>query len=565
METKVQLSRRAWQALARSARASRLYAQSNQAFRRLSEDLSNHFSTLLDAYAEVRMEVTPDAVLVDDEAVLTEAKRSDSIPFTFYRDGVRRLDIVRGLTARELTGLVDATSQGLFAQGFGQDVASLLWRLDLTHVRYVVVDTSIVAAEGADGDAPPLADQIDALLRSLYGSSAPSEGSLSLHLDEADLPAQIIAGGIDPINDMAPGLFPMRTLEKVPAYAREFATEIAERASEAVELRGLEGIREALDAPLPLPWAGLLGDALLDLLDAALMEQQFERAARIVRNVRTSHREPSWTAEWLGRAASETRVRHAIDAYVHIDTPALRLTITAYFRALGECVVPPILALLPRIEDAGLRRPLSDLALEIGVQNPRLVLALFDGERREGMREAAYILCRMPRGGRYALDAARHANPAARATIVEQVHVLSRTEAEQVLSELLADTDPDVRIAVVRALTRIKGPFAEQHARYLAERSQLEGRPEAVKRAVLIAYAILAQDRAVPQLTRYIREGDSVLAGRDTEEAGRAAAWGLAQIRSVTAVEWLKRAAASRHRRLGQTARRALAYMQEHT
>lgn len=561
----MQLSRQAWQALARSARAGRLYARSNQAYRRLFEDLSGRFATLLEAHPEVRMEVTPDAIVVDDEPVLTEAERSDSIPFTFYRDGVRRLDILRGLTARELTGLVETTSQGLFAQGFGQDVASLLWRLDLAHVRYVVVDTSIVAAGGGNGDGPPLADQIDALLTSLYGSSAPGEGSLSLHLDEADLPAQIIAGGIDPIADMAPGLFPARAFERPPAYAPAFHAEIDGEGREAVEMRGLQGVVDALDAPLPLPWAGRLGDALLDLLDTALMEQQFERATRIVRHVRASEREPSWVAAWLGRAASETRTRHAIDAYEHIDRPALRLTITAYFRALGAYAVEPILALLPRIDDASLRRPLSDLALEVGIPNPRAVIALLDGARREGLREAAYILCRMPRGAHHALDAARHPNPAARAMVAEQAHVLGRSEAEPLLSELLPDPTPEVRIAVARALTRIKGPFAEKHARHLADRSQLEGQPEAVKRAVLIAYAILAQEQAVPQLTRYLRDSEAVLAGRDTEEAGRAAAWGLAQVRSVTAVERLKRATESRHRKLGQTARRALAYMQEHT
>ncbi|MCB9645446.1 MAG: hypothetical protein H6730_02420 [Deltaproteobacteria bacterium] len=288
---------------ARIVRAYRLYNADNATVVRMIDELWRGFGDVLEVTPELVITVQANALLLGEASLLETADTDESIPFALYRDGIRRIEFLHGLPRDELEALVEATSLGLGFTGVGDDVVSLLWRRDLRHISYVVVDTTIVESDGRvateRGDASTVDAQINALLASLYGHSDDVEGRLSLHLDGADLPAKRVAEALDDVEDMAAGGRPVRHLGQRAAYQDDLEREVAEEGDFAISVRGLEGALRSLAQPLPPAEARTMADALLRMLDTALLEDRFQVATGIVSGVRRSGQSrPSWAAGW---------------------------------------------------------------------------------------------------------------------------------------------------------------------------------------------------------------------------------------------------------------------------
>src|SRR5687768_13336240 len=99
-------------------------------------ELVRSFGRLFEEAEAVTLSVRPDAFLFEDAVVLSEANAEPSVPFLFFRDGVRRIELVRGLTETELEILLDAAAAGMSRRGLDDDVVSILWRHQLEHLRY---------------------------------------------------------------------------------------------------------------------------------------------------------------------------------------------------------------------------------------------------------------------------------------------------------------------------------------------------------------------------------------------------------------------------------------------
>src|SRR5688572_1494183 len=117
---------RTLQVFARAADTRKSYAANHAVVGRAISDLTHAFDSLLKEIPELVIDVGPDALSFQGERVLEGTE--GSIPLALYRDGVRRLSFVRGVTATELEVVVSATAQGLSFGGMGDDVVTSLWR-----------------------------------------------------------------------------------------------------------------------------------------------------------------------------------------------------------------------------------------------------------------------------------------------------------------------------------------------------------------------------------------------------------------------------------------------------
>lgn len=560
-------------AFARVARSRGLYQQNSAALTRMRSDVFRGFGELLEQLSVLTLRVRSGAFVYDDQIVLQDDNPEQSIPFALYRDGVRRLDFSRGLGEDELDVFMAAISRGFAFSGLGDDIVSALWKHDLEHIRYLVVDTTIVdAAQAAsapsEGDGREiLADldtQIDGLLRTIYGDSADDVGPRSIHLDGTDLAAKSIAESLDAVDEMAPGFHPPRTFLDRPAYAAGLLQESVAETPNRVSARAANAALRALHADLTAADKDALAEALLRMFDDAVVSGDIGLGTRIVTGVRALPEHDMRAQRWLSEAVSDTRLRQAASSV--LDSGEGLASFEALYhllKACGPAATSSIIAIMTGFADPNARRALSDLVLELGVHDLRPVRELLGNEQLFVVQEGLHILNRL--GTPEALSIEQQAEDHLRAEVrIAALHAVLELRPQAAVSRaerLLYDPEPRAKASAAQALVKLGGKEAAAIIERFVERPELEQLPPEVMREVFRAYAGLCQARALHVLARFVKKGEGLLAKRETEELSIAAMDGVMVVRIPRSVEILKKAAVARSKRVREAARARLALL----
>lgn len=572
---------RTLRALSRAARASRLYAADNVGLQRMISELTEAVGELLDVFEELTIKVRPECFIFEDQRVLEEPNPDDSVPFAFFRDGIRRIVLYRGIETREIELLLRAIASSLTGGGIGlgDDIVSYLWRHDLDHVTYLVVDTTVVDADSASAlpasgdDGPVDVDaQIDGLLVEIYGASSTDDaGPRSLHLDETDIPARAIAESIEALDAAAAGLSPARRLRDPPVYVQALHDELEAHDDRAIAKRASDVALAALAGDLaPAELTDLL-DGLLTIFDAAVLDRNVSLARRIVDGVRR-RREGAPVRKWIDAVCTEARLR----SLVTLGGGAADIELLALVDAVGPPAVPALLAMLSGFADRSQRRVVADLVVQAGVTDVEPISAMIKSEQPFVVIDLVEILSRTrDEGARVRLAAtSRHENPAVRVAVLERVLSLSLDQAHEVATDMLYDAEPTVRVAAAEALANSANRDLTDAGEELVRRMRAKDAcavieaavesldsgqtPLEVKVAFMKAYARLHHLRAHELLAKTLKRGEGLLANKRNEDMAIAALHGLAIQPTPRAKELVARTAKGRQRRLREVARQLI-------
>jgi hypothetical protein len=553
---------------ARAARARQIYAENNVVIVRMRKDLVAAFNDLLKTMPDVSLKVRADSFLFEDETVLEEPNPDESIPFAFYRDGIRRIDFSRGLAASEIDVLISATAQGFSFSGLGDDIVAYLWRHDLEHVRYVVVDTSIVDAAqmpktaGSPIDLAPVDDvdaQIEGLLRAIYGNTSDDVGPRTVHVDATDLPAKAIAEKLDGVDEMAPGFHPPRGFMHAPAYQDLLVAEIRSFTDRDVTLRAMYVGFWALQTEPGGPQAEAICEAMLRAYDAVLVEEDLVVATYIVRGMQQAAENSGRAREWLEQAIDEARLRQVTTIVTRSRETELSQHGFAFFRACGARALDSLIGQLAGISDPMLRRSYSDLILELGLDKVELVRPLLTSEQAFVASEGIYLLTRIGGEGIRMLEyAADHPHPQVRLAFVEHLHRLPEDRRYTTAVRLLDDRDDRIRVAAAKTLAHSKNNDAALVMKDQIRKPEFADAPYEVKESFLRAYAILNQVWALRFLTKFVKKGSAMLASPSLEDLAVAAARAMLEVPTQRTIDCLEEAAKSRKKRLREASKEVL-------
>lgn len=583
------------QLLARTARARSLYRSHHAVVKKMMADLHAALTALLGeckrsaqrafaseagsedllraypaADGELSLRIRADAFVFDNEIVLEEPNPDESIPFIFYRDGIRKLDLTEGLELAELEVLVAAIAEGLSFSGLGDDIVSYLWRHELEHVRSMVVDTTIVDA-GAGGakrdenfDAFDLDEQIEHLLRSIYGSSPTDDvGPRAVRVDGSELAAKDIVASLDQLDEMSPGLHPARAIVEPPAYAASLRAEVERLREDDVTRRVVHRGLQAIAAGLEEREAKIVAEAILKMFDAALVGGAWYLAAWIVYHVRELAKRSETAAlarHFVAEAVGEARMRQVAGALSTSESEDTANAIASIFEACGPEVVPAVLGLIPHIHEPQRRRRLLDVAMQLGIRDLAPVRALLTNEQAFVAIEAVHLLAAIDSPLAHELLASAHAHPQApvRAALMVVSQALPKEDRLAAAVSLLDDPELEVRIAAARALGEIRDLQAVRAIEARVKDPQFAGEPPAIKEAFLLAFVALVQVRGLPVLAKLFQDGGGLLAKREAEESAIAAARALAVLATPGAVQALRKAGTFLNKKVRDAANEAL-------
>jgi hypothetical protein len=142
--------------LDKTVRAHQMYSHNNPTYLRALETLRASFAPVWTETDELSLSVTDLEFSWHGVAVHRQAERaSDSLPWTFYKDGVREVTLKPGFEGPELDFLLDIIPRVRKAASHEDDLITLLWEQEFSYLTYRFIDVANEAGIPIDPAAEP--------------------------------------------------------------------------------------------------------------------------------------------------------------------------------------------------------------------------------------------------------------------------------------------------------------------------------------------------------------------------------------------------------------------------
>ena len=512
----------------KAVRAQQLYLPNNPVYRGAIDALRAAFTPIWAQTDELALEITETEFRWCDRAVLTEhAKSSDSLPWLFFKDGLREIRLLPGFEGEESVQLLDILQRARKAAPDEDDLLTLLWESDFVHLRYRYVDLALEPAA-------PLTD-----------GTQLSERPPSELREEVQRVAESAPAGIVNVADFDTTLYFLdeREIEYLQGEVRrEYEADLRRNVIAIL----LDIFEHQKSSEVRFEVADILENFILHLLSAG----KLSNVAYLLREVAGAvQRAPDVTAEQrerLGQLAVRLSAPEALSQLLQSldetsDLPPAD-EIVELFEQLRPTALATVFGWLPRLQNAKLRPYLEQAAGRLSSANTselvRLILASDTAVASEAIRRAGAL--KTPAAVSPLGKVLNEGTPELRQHAVHALSEIGTAGAMQALEHAVEDSDRDVRLAATRALgARAYRPVLPRLEAAVKGKIVREADPTE-KMAFFEAYGSLCGDAGVPFLDGLLN-GKTFFGRREDPEIRACAAMALGRIGTDKARESLRR------------------------
>ncbi|MFL5575362.1 MAG: HEAT repeat domain-containing protein [Gemmatimonadaceae bacterium] len=519
-------------AIGRAVRAHQLYLQNNPIYLRSIEAAQAAFAPLWARTEELVLQITETEFRWEGVEVHSETeKAADSLPWLFFKDGVREIRLLRGFEREELVTLLALLRRVRVAAPEEDDLLTMLWEQDFVHLRYSYVDLSVDNAPPVDSVAvgerpvvipPPAEDEDTAAARAGVVDMADFDSTLYF-LDEREI--EYLRGAVS------------------AEYASDLRRNVLNILLDVFETQRDHGARaevcEILDAFLvTLLSAGELRTVAHLLRESALAVQ---RAAELEPAPRAR------LASLADRLSDPATLGQLLQALDEAADPPPPNELAELFEQLRPAALGTIFGWLGRTQGSRVRPLLEGAAARLAAANTAELVRLIGAGSREvvleamrragGLRSAAAVA---PLG-----KALTDADPALRLAAATALGEIGTPGALQALERAVEDGERDVRIVAARALGARGHRAALPRIESAVKGKTLRESNLTEKMAFFETYGALCGDAGVPLLDALLN-GRGFLGRREDSEFRACAALALGRVGTPAAAATLQRAAAEK-------------------
>ncbi len=549
----------------RTLKTCRLYEPSNPTTIKFREGLGDRFLALIEAHGAVALEFATNEVRSDGQVVLTARSRDDNFAMPFYRDGIRTLTFQPGVTAAELDTLIDVvllvTSR---KSNGGEDLVTLLWDSDLTHVDMKYVSAETDADLGDDGEntthatieqpADPVPWPVGAVgARADAGSSdgpgqattrtgvrlelVPNEGATALRSEDwlASDPVHELEACYDEME-------PTRAEE-----AERFALELQQERAPQLVSRMLALVRTTFASELRDDDRAEITSLLRRLLLEAIGDARWSGAKEIAECL-TESAIGMWDPSPL--LAELTQPDSFVTASVvrHLDTGSgTELSeFTAFVRTLGAPAAQWLMCIVAQAEHQRTRRTLLRSITDLYDGSTECLAPWLADERWYVVRNAVIVVGSAEGGAPASLlrPLVGHPEPRVRQEVVAALAHVPPDAARPLLLELLGDSEPAIRSSAMHQLGTTRNAEAAAALLRIVLEPGFRKRPIEEVRSATNALGGCGGDEALPGLEAQLRAPHWFGGGDDSY--CQAIARCLARLGTTASLAMLERGAASK-------------------
>ena len=518
----------------KAARAQQLYLPNNPIYRGAIDAARAAFPHVWDHTDELTLKFTETEVRWFDYPVLIETNKTpDSLPWTFFKDGVREIRLEAGFEQDELVKLLEILQRVRKASPDEDDLLTMLWQADFANLRYRYVDI------GGDGGVPgALSD----------GGEKPQPGSA----------AQVSAGVREQSEQAMSAVVNMQDFdatlyfldEKELEYLRD---EIEREYSSDLRFNVIAILFDIYEAQTAPAVREEISELVENLMLMLLASGQLRAVAYLLAETQiVAKRAPGMTPEQLdrlGRLPERLSAPEPLSQLLQALDEAADLPpqdeLIELFEQLSAPALETIFAKMARMQNAKVKPLVEQAADRLASGNTSEMVKLILSNNRDVAREA------VRRAGAMKTPAA--VLPMARLLVdstdvplrqltVQMLADIGSAGALQALERSIDDSDRDVRVTAVKTLgaRAYRGVFNRLEAAVKGDKIRKADLTE--KMAFFEAYGALCGDGGVAFLDG-ILNGKGMFGKREDAEIRACAAIALGRIGTKKAQDALQRAA----------------------
>lgn len=126
----------------------KLYPHNHSNVKSALDAWSSRIRSFLSLHDILRIGITQDAMVVEEQAIYEEENRNENLAFRLYVDGLREISLSKGITAKEAEKLAFVFYQAIVDPK--SDSTLLLWEAELKNIDYVAINSLSEAWEQPD-------------------------------------------------------------------------------------------------------------------------------------------------------------------------------------------------------------------------------------------------------------------------------------------------------------------------------------------------------------------------------------------------------------------------------
>ena len=513
----------------RAIRAHQLYLPNNPIYKGAIDGLRAGFAPIWAQSEELTLTVTETEFRWGGRVVLEEpAKSADSLPWLFYKDGVRELQFLRGFETEELATLLDIMQRVRKASPEEEDLLTLLWEGDFSLLRYRYVDLGLEpAAPLVDGSEATVPEHVDTQQMREEAESGRASGMIDLSDFDATL-YFLDEGEIDYLRG-----------EIKREYDGDLRQNVLAILFDIFDQQATAAVRAEI--------CDILESLILHLLSAG----RFRNVAYLLREAAQASRAADLQPEIRARIAALPQRLSAPEALGQLlqaldDASELppQQELADLFEQLQPAALAPALSWVHRVQNARLKVTLEQAVGRLAAANTAELVRLIASQDRAIAAEA------MRRSGALKTPAAvaplgrvlGDRDDELRQIAVQALSEIGSPGALKELERAVEDKAREVRVAAARALASRRYRAALPRVEGVIKGRALRDADLTEKMAFFELYGSVCGDAGVEYLDG-ILNGKGFLGRREDPELRACAAMALGRVGSAKASEALRAAA----------------------
>lgn len=551
----VQSAKKVVQVLTKTTKTLKIYLPNNPIHKKFINDLFEELETHLSGFGPLRLRIKKFELFCSGQAVYENENRLESLAFKLYIDGMRELSFHPGLEKEEMITLLKLLGQEDLDEEEGEppvdeddDIVTLLWEKNLTHIQYVVADDFRGDMETMKEMQPqePKPQQLSAI----YNQEAKLDPA-TLAAKSVDIPSLHIfkltdeevrsikrdlrwEEEIDIVNELEGMLFDILRIETDPGRFVE-VLEIIDNIFEELLFKGdFVHARKILE----FYWEMLDTEKALDPSLQDLVKKAFAQAGNPKR--------VTSLGEVLNRLSSDE-----LDHFL------------PFMVLFQKEVIPSAIVLLNTVKGMKTRRVLCDVLGEMGKMDVDVIIDHLEGQSWFLLRNLIYVLGKIgdksviPHLSKYI----NHEELKVRKEVLHVLDMMQGSEAADLLIQFIADSDLSNRVYVIKSLVKKKVTEGLPILLGLIEDHEFENKAFFEKKEIFNGIAKLGGEDVVPEMEQYLKVRWHLFKNIKVDERGVCASLALQSIGSPTAIDALREGSQSRNKAVREACQKSLAFL----